>query len=87
MAQRQKLPAPVMRSRTGLDADDAPRQLAKEGQDLRTPQLPMDDHRAGRINPVNLKNRLGDIQTNRCNSCMDGSSQLGSLQQQPQCGT
>jgi len=61
MAKRHKFPAPVMRSRTGLNADDARRQLAKEGQDLRTPQLPTDDHRARRINPVNLKNRLGDI--------------------------
>src|SRR5665811_2177397 len=67
MAQLLKFSSPVMRSRTGLNADDAPRRLAKEGQDLRPPQLPTDDHRAGCINPVNLKNRLGDIQTNRCN--------------------
>src|SRR5665811_297638 len=67
MAQLLKFSSPVMRSRTGLNADDAPRRLAKEGQDLRPPQLPTDDHRAGCTNPVNLKNRLGDIQTNRCN--------------------
>ena len=64
MAERLKLARPVMRRCTGLDAHQAWSHLLKERQNIATLQLATEDDIAIRINTVNLKNRLRDIETN-----------------------
>jgi hypothetical protein len=49
----------------GLDANQAWSQLLKERQDIATLQLPTDNHMTVAINAMDLKNRLGDIETDR----------------------
>ena len=53
----------MVRRGAGLDANQAWRQLLEERQDVATLQLTADDHLAGSINAVNLKDRLGDVET------------------------
>ena len=53
----------MMRRGTGLDANQACRQLLKERQNVTALQLPADDNLALRINAVDLEYRLGDIET------------------------
>src|SRR5258707_10868365 len=54
----------MMRRCAGLNADEAWRQLLEECQDITSLQLPADDHVAYHVDAVNLKNRLGDVETN-----------------------
>src|SRR5262245_33741248 len=65
--ERPKPPAPIMRARTRLNADEAIRQACEEVQQLRSSDAPPHHHRAPDIYAVNLKNRLRDIETDRAN--------------------
>src|SRR4029077_20735010 len=49
----------------GLNADQAWRQLLEECQDITSLQLAADHHLACRVNAVDLKNRLRDVETDR----------------------
>src|ERR1035437_7197437 len=62
---------PMVRRGAGLYANQARRQLLEERQDIATLQLAADDHLAGGINAVNLKDRLGDIETDCRNRLHD----------------
>src|SRR6478752_8371926 len=53
----------MVRRGTGLDADQAGLQLLKERQNVTTLQLTADDHFAIVINAVDLKYRLGNVET------------------------
>src|SRR6266487_1861389 len=57
-----------MRRRAGLDTDKARRQLLEESSDVTPLQLAPDDHMAFRVNAMDLKNRLCDVETNRRDS-------------------
>src|SRR5262249_7487079 len=59
----RQLTCPIMRRGTRLHADQAGRQRRKELQHLTAPKLLPDDDLLGRINAVDLKHVLGDIQT------------------------
>jgi hypothetical protein len=48
-----------------LNAYEAWRQLLEERQDIASLQLAADDHVAYRVNTVDLKNRLSDVETDR----------------------
>src|SRR3954451_13370197 len=65
MPQRLQLARPIMRGRASLDPHEARRQLPKEGQHETALELTAYDHLAGCIDPMHLKDRLRDIQTNR----------------------
>ena len=67
VAHCAQLPAPIMRCRARLDADQTVRQSFEIVQNLAPSQLPPHDNRARRINSVNLENILGEIQTYRRN--------------------
>ena len=53
--ERLQLAAPMMRCRTGFDANQTWRQAGKELQNLRATDTLADHHRAITIDPVNLK--------------------------------
>src|SRR6516165_2740206 len=55
----------MMRRCAGLNADEAWRQLLEECQDVTSLQLAPDDHFAYRVNTVDLKHRLRDVETDR----------------------
>jgi len=57
-----------MRCRTSFDADQAWLQLLEARQHIATLQLTANNHLASSINAMNLKNRLGDIETD-CRNC------------------
>jgi hypothetical protein len=61
----------MVRRGTGLDADQAGRQLLKERQDVTTLQLTADDHLTVSVHTVNLKNGLGDVETD-CRNHLHG---------------
>src|SRR5271156_2110256 len=63
VAKCLQLTRPMMRRGAGLNADQAWRQLLEERQNVATLQLAPDDYIASRIDAVNLKNRLGDVET------------------------
>ena len=71
MAERLELARPVMRRRTGLDTNQARRQLLEERQNITALQLAAEDDIALRIDTVNLKNRLRDIETDCRNRLHD----------------
>src|SRR5207247_11429762 len=56
---------PMMRRCAGLDTDETRRQLLEESNDVTPLQLAPDDHLAFRVNAMDLKNRLCDVETNR----------------------
>src|SRR5476649_2317196 len=62
----------MMRRRAGLNAHQTRRQLLEERQDITTLQLAADDHLAYRIDAVNLKNRLGNVETD-CRNLLHGA--------------
>jgi len=64
-----------MRSSAGLDPNEARRQLLKERQDVAPPQLTTDDHLAFGISAMDLKHRLGDVETDSRNRLHAGSSE------------
>src|SRR6266404_4890331 len=71
VAQRLKFTRPIMRRRTGLDTNEARRQLLKERQHIPPLQLTANNNIAIRINAVDLKNRLRDIETDSRNGSHD----------------
>src|SRR5712672_1402349 len=54
----------MMRRSAGFDADEARRQPLKEWQNVPALELAANDYITCRVNSVDLKNRLGDIETN-----------------------
>jgi hypothetical protein len=62
-----------MRGAARLHADQAGRQPGKEWHHLRSPKRPADNDLTGRINTVNLKNTLGQVEADRGNLHTDGS--------------
>src|SRR5262252_10719770 len=54
----------MMRRSAGFHADEARRQLLKEWQNLPALELTANDYITCRVNCVDLKNRLSDIETN-----------------------
>ena len=54
----------MMRRGAGFDTNQARRQLLEEGQDVAPLELTAEDDIAFRIDAVNLKNRLRDVETN-----------------------
>src|SRR5258707_5253388 len=72
MAQLRQLARPMVRRGTGLHADPAWRQSLEERHNLAAAKLLSDDDLLGRVNAVNLKHVLGDIQTDRGNLHVDG---------------
>jgi hypothetical protein len=65
-----------------LDANQAGWQPLKECQDLAALQLPANNHLPGGINAMNLKDRLGDIETD-CRNRLHGASESWEPQQRP----
>jgi hypothetical protein len=57
----------MVRRCAGLDANQARWQLLEERQNITALQLTADDHLASGIYSVNLKNRLGDVETDSRN--------------------
>ena len=55
----------MMRRCTGFNTDEAWHQLLEECQDITSLQLAPDDHLAYRVDAVDLKNRLRDVETDR----------------------
>src|SRR5262249_17669826 len=53
----------MMRRSAGFDADNARRQLLKEWYNIPAFELTTNDYITCRVNSVDLKNRLGDIET------------------------
>src|SRR6266436_5479181 len=73
MAQLRQLACPMVRRGTGLHADQAWRQSLEEPRNLAAAKLLSDDDLLGRVNAVNLKHVLGDIQTDRGSLHVDDS--------------
>ena len=65
--EAEQLARPMMGRAARLDPDQAWRQFGEERQNLRTPQRRADDDLAGRINAVNLKDALRQIQADGSN--------------------
>src|SRR4029077_4069542 len=65
-AECLQLARPMVGRGASLDPNQARWQLLEEWQNISALQLPANDHFAVRIHPVNLKNRLGDVETDRC---------------------
>lgn len=63
MAECDQLARPVVRSRAGLDADQAWWQPAEIIQDLRTAKLYLRESMTLRISGMHLENLLCDIET------------------------
>jgi hypothetical protein len=61
-----------MRCGARLHADEAVRQLLKQRQHLRSPQLLGDNHFAGRVDAMHLEHVLGQIDPERGNLQVDG---------------
>src|SRR6516165_12532012 len=55
----------MMRRCAGFNTDEAWHQLLEECQDITSLQLAADDHPAYRVDAVDLKNRLRDVETDR----------------------
>ena len=73
MTELGEFSGPMVRRGAGLQPNEARRQLLKKSYDLTAPQLLADDDLFLRINAVNLKHVLGDIQPDRSNLHLDGS--------------
>src|SRR5207244_10911256 len=69
MPQRFELARPMMRRSAGFDADEARRQPLKEWQNVPALELAANDHITCRVNSVDLKNRLCDVETD-CRDCL-----------------
>jgi hypothetical protein len=67
MTELDQLTRPVMRRAARLDADQARRQFGKKWQHLRPPKRLANHNLAGRINAVDLKNALGQVEADRGN--------------------
>jgi hypothetical protein len=71
VAQRLQLARPMVRRGASLNADQAWRKLLEKRQDEATLQLTADDHLAGSINTMDLKDRFGDVETD-CRNRLHG---------------
>ena len=67
MTEPDQLASPVMRRATRFHANQARRQPGKKWQHLRPPKRLADHNLAGRINAVDLKNVLGQVEADRGN--------------------
>jgi hypothetical protein len=67
MAELDKLARPVVRRAARLDADQAWRQLRNKCQHLRPAKRRANHNLTGRINAVDLKNTLGQVEADRGN--------------------
>ncbi len=63
VAERLQFARPMMRRGAGFNTDQARRQLLEEGQYVAALELTTEDDIALRIDAVNLKNRLRDVET------------------------
>jgi len=73
VAKLREFARPIMGRRAGLQADKTWRQRFEECQHLAAPKLLPDDDLLGRVDPVNLKHVLGDIQADRGDLHIEGS--------------
>src|SRR6202521_141732 len=64
MPKRLELARPMMRRCTGLDANETRRQLLEKRQNVAALQLTAYGHIAFRVDAMDLKNRLCDVETN-----------------------
>src|SRR3989337_2077130 len=71
MPERLEFARPMMRRGTGLDTNEAWRQLLEERQDVAALQLTADEHVAFRVDTVHLKTRLRYVETDGCNRLHD----------------
>jgi len=67
VAKRLKLTAPMMCARTCLNTNEAGRQRSEELQHLRSANALADYHCTINVHPVNLEDRLRNIETNCAN--------------------
>ena len=65
VAKLREFTCPTVGCRAGFYADKATRQRPEERQHLTAPKLLANDDLLSRVDPVNLKHVLGDIQTDR----------------------
>src|SRR5208282_2549556 len=65
VTERLKLARPMMRGRAGLNPDETRRKLLKERNNIPAPELTANDHVPPRVDAVDLKDRLRNIETNR----------------------
>src|SRR4029434_3798715 len=63
MTKSLQFARPMMRRGAGFDTNEARRQLLKEWQNVPALELAANDYITCRVNSVDLKNRLGDIET------------------------
>src|SRR6266508_4915488 len=63
MTKSLQFARPMMRRGAGFDTNEARRQLLKEWQNVPALELTSNDYITCRVNSVDLKNRLGDIET------------------------
>src|SRR5262249_25573525 len=73
----------MMRRSAGFDAAKAPRQLLNECRNVPALDLTAKDYIACRVNSVDLKNRLGNIETDCRDRLLCGSSESWGPQQHP----
>ena len=73
MPELRQLARPIMRRGASLHADQARRQSFEERYHLAAAKLLSDDDLLGRVDAVNLKHVLGDIQTDRGDLHVEGS--------------
>jgi hypothetical protein len=64
MTESLKFARPMMRRRAGLDADQSGRQILEERDHIPALDLPADSDATLRVDAVNLKNRLCDVEAN-----------------------
>ncbi|BCG83645.1 hypothetical protein MesoLj113b_71870 (plasmid) [Mesorhizobium sp. 113-3-3] len=76
MPECNQLPRPMVRRRAGLHADEARLHIAKQRDKLIAPNFSTEHRVSSIIDAVNLKDVLGDIQSNRDNLHADGSFPL-----------
>src|SRR5690242_20947209 len=79
MAERLELTRPMMRGSARLDPNKAWLQSLEKRQNVAALQLPADGDLAGSIDAMNLKNRFGDVETNRRDCLHLGSSESWGL--------
>src|SRR5712671_3908840 len=76
-------PRPVVRGAARLDTDSRRRQLGKEFRHLAAPDLAPQFRLLVLVNPMNLKDMFGRVQTNPDNGHSDGSPWLRLTTSQP----
>jgi hypothetical protein len=82
-----ELACPLVRRCARFHANEARRQIGKEIKNLRSTNTPADHHRAIRIDAVNLKYRLRNIDTNCANFAHGRLPSMWFVSTQPPYGT